>query len=314
MKVYLDQGKEHALTKRMLPYWTKLGVELVPLADAQVHLSYVTFTVPSKIPKVLRLDGVYYNTMAPYIMENRPLTKAYREAQGIIFQSFYSSRVAQAFFGVLDPSLPTRIIYNGADPEWNDPLPHENFNIVLASHWRKWKRLEEMIGLLDEMVATYPEIRLHVVGTGKGLDLKGQHNYVKWYGDISHLQMRELYRKMDLALHIAKRDWCPNVVVEFTSAGIPTIVSDKGGGAVEIMKMIHDGFIALDDYDPLDVLPVSQYSKAWNALSPDFKTNVQSKIQLVMKGYLPRRICLMPAPLTSEYVAKEYYEFMKGVI
>lgn len=311
MKVYIDQGAQHALTKRMLPHWTELGVEIVPLVDAQIHLAFVNFTAASKLPKILRLDGIYYNLAMPYMMENRPIMKAYKEALGIIFQSNYSKKVAEAFFG--QTLTPNRIIYNGADPSWNDPLPQENFNIVMASHWRKWKRLEEMLNLLDELVAFYPEIKLHVVGKGKDIDLKGKYNHVNMYGDLDHEKMRELYRRMDLAIHIAKRDWCPNVVVEFLAAGMPTIVSDCGGGAAELVDKVDHQFVAMDDYDPQDILPVAQYSKEWNKLHPDFKTNVQSKIQMVIKGWLPKRVTL-PEELTAKYAATQYYEFMRSFI
>jgi hypothetical protein len=123
--------------------------------------------------------------------------------------------------------------------------------------------------------------------------------------------MRELYRKMDLGMHIAKRDWCPNVMLEFFAAGIPTVVSDKGGGATELAKLVNPDLIALDDLDPLEVNPVPQYTTGWNVLSQDFKTNVQSKIQIV---YHDRRRVKLPEELTAEYVAKSYFDFMKEFI
>lgn len=311
MKLHIDLGTTHPLTLRLMPYWSKLGVRVVPLDEAQIHLSYVTFTKKSSIPKILRLDGVYYNTMFNYLLENRPLIKAYRECQGIVFQSIYSMRCAQAHFGAMDVAMPNRIIYNGMDPEWNDPLPHENFNIVLCSKWRRWKRLEEMLELLMDMSKEYPKMVVHVVGKPPGSSLRS--NAVSWHGDLDHPRMRELYRKMDLAIHIAKRDWCPNVVLEFLAAGIPTIVSDKGGGATELVNMVNPELVAMDDHDPNDVLPVPQYTTAWNALNSEFRTNVQSKIQMVIKGHLQPRVAL-PEQLTSECVAEQYFKFMEEFI
>ena len=311
MRLHIDLGTDHQLITRLLPYWEKMGIEIVSLDQAQIHLSFVTFTKPSSIPKILRLDGVYYNVLSPYILENRPLLKAYRECQGIIFQSQYSLRCAQAHFGNLDPALPRRVIYNGMDPGWNDPVRHENFNIVVCSRWRVWKRLQEMIDTVAEVVETYPDIRLHIVGVGKGMTVRGRHEFIRWAGDLNYIQMREFYRKMDLAIHIAKRDWCPNVVLEFMAAGIPTIVSDRGGGATELAELVDSSLIAMDDDDPSDTEPVAQYTSAWNKLSSDFRANVQSKIQLT---YHDRRRVSLPTTLTTEHVAESYLKFMEEFV
>jgi glycosyltransferase involved in cell wall biosynthesis len=168
-----------------------------------------------------------------------------------------------------------------------------------------------MLDTVAELIPNYPDIKLHVVGVGKGVTIKGRFEFVKWAGDLNYIQMREFYRKMDLAIHIAKRDWCPNVVLEFMAAGIPTIVSDKGGGATELVNLVDPERVSLDDNDPIDIKPVEQYSKAWNVLSPDFRTNVQSKIQRV---YHDRNRVKLPLELTAGYVAEQYLDFMRRFI
>jgi glycosyltransferase involved in cell wall biosynthesis len=171
-----------------------------------------------------------------------------------------------------------------------------------------------MVYIIEELVKEYPDWTLHVVGSGKGVDMGiRRYPFVKWFDHIGYPQMRELYRRMDVAMHIAKRDWCPNTVVEFLAAGIPTIVSDCGGGATELVTLVEPGFVAMDDSDPSPYVPVAQYTDGWCAISDDFKTNVQSKLQQVYKGWLPKRVAL-PVELTSEYVALTYLDFMKEML
>jgi glycosyltransferase involved in cell wall biosynthesis len=310
MRLFIDQGTEHQLTKRLLPHWTKMGVILVPLEEAQVHLSFVNFTRVSSVPKVLRLDGLYYNLSGPYRLENQPILKSYKNCQGIIFQSEYSKRFAQTEFGPLPQHFPSAVVYNGMDPTWDDPREHQNFNIVVCSNWRAWKRLSEMLEVVKP-VAELHNIFVHVVGTGKGMQVKRTYPFVRWYGDIKHEQMRELYRKMDLAMHLAKRDWCPNVVLEFFAAGIPCIVSDKGGGAKELANLVCPDLVAEGDVDPDDTKPVAQYASEWNRIEPVFQTNIQSKIQIAIGE--PRRVKL-PYVLSAAHVAESYYNFMKEFI
>lgn len=307
MRIYLDGlAKDHVVTKRMLPHWQALGAEIVhDIQDAQIHLAYVEFTKTSKIPKILRIDGIYYDDGRVFL--NKPIRRSCEIADGLIFQSEYSKRAAAHFLTY--PLKPDQVIYNGGDPTWAEPKDHQNFNIVVASNWRRWKRLPEMVVAITKMIHEYPDIHLHVVGKTPPMP---QGTFLHFYGDLRHDEMRELYRKMDVAIHIAKREWCPNAVLEFLAAGIPTLVSDQGHGSTELLEMIDRSLIVMDDYDPDPYLPVKQYSEKWNELSEDFESNLQSKIQIVMK-YGPKRVQL-PDELTVPYMANRYFKFMEQFI
>ena len=307
MKVYIDQGKDHTLTRLMLPYWTGMGVEIVPLEDADIHLSYVNLTKKSRIPKILRLDGIYYNIKSPFMIANQPLMNSYKLAQGVIMQSHYAREFAFAIFG--PTAAKTIVIYNGADPSWNLPLKHEGFNIVITSNWRRWKREEEMVSVFEDCLATYPDWTLHIVGPNSVMK---SHPKVRYLGVLDHPRLQTMYSIMDASMHLAKRDWCPNSLLELTAAGIPTVVSDKGGGSTELMEKINPELIAIDDADAVPLFPCEQYTNAWNTLPPYFRTNVCSKLQSIYHGYIPR--VTLPEELTAQHVATAYFNFMKEFV
>jgi glycosyltransferase involved in cell wall biosynthesis len=319
MKVFVDFGFAHPVIVRLKPYLADLGVDLVnyPYSNCEVHYSHVQYMIitPLPRPKVLRLDGCYYDG----IQDNTPLEKSYEMSNHIIFQSEFSKRLCESIF---KPSkeVPSTIIYN-AGAYWNNPEPHEGFNIVCCARWRRWKRLKEIFQIWGQLPFGST---LHIVGevlidkTDAGKEIKEvratlttNKGIIEYYGDISHEKMEKLYRTMDVGLHIAKRDACPNSVVEFISSGIPVVVSDKGGGATELATMTPGCRIAAGDYDPNEIDIVKHNSDEWNAIPKEFEENV---IEHLTELYKNRTRTHLPSQLRPECVAGQYAQVFREVI
>jgi glycosyltransferase involved in cell wall biosynthesis len=302
MKVFIDQGRKHPLIARIGPYLKKEGIELMNnlSPDCHVHYSQVVFS-PGLflfLKKVLRLDGAFYNFND--LRQNRILKDSYNAADHIIFQSEYSKQLCEHTFKA-EPPKPSTIIYNAGE-EWEKGLKHEDFNIVCCAKWRRWKRLPEVLAIFKEL--PFPA-RLHIIGEwGESTD------NIKYYGMINYEDMKTIYKLMDVGIHIAKRDCCPNSVIEFMSAGLPIVVSDMGGGAEELARMYPLGRVVEGDIDPGKVNVVEQYSDEWYCMTEEFRNNA---IEVLKRLYETRPKGSLPNWFSPEFVAKQYAKVFKEV-
>jgi len=309
MKVFVDIGYDHPLIVRIMPDLKAMGVELQPTnsIDCRVHYSHVEYRDLSSFmprPKVLRLDGCFYNTHD--LQFNTTLKYSYGISTHVIFQSEYSKRLCENIFRA-PKIIPSTVIYNaGITADWGRPIAHKDFNIVCCAKWRRWKRLPEIIEIFKSI--PFPS-KLHIVGeSGESTD------NIKYYGSVDYNSMGKIFSLMDAAIHIAKRDPCPNSVIEFISVGIPVIVSDKGGGATELALMTPGCHIAIGDRDSNDVGMIEQYSEDWNMITREFRDNVIRLLSGIYNGGRhPRPRVKLPDILKPKYVAEQYAKVLKGV-
>jgi len=313
MKILLDNALGHIAITRMLPYWKKNHHNITTNANDKpnIQLSFVRFGIHTNLPKILRLDGIYYDSATDYNNRNLAISNGHQIADGIIYQSIHSSMMCGKYLGKKKNLVSTKIIYNGIDPNWcGSPIEHDGINIAVANKWRRHKRLKETIELFIEFLKIKPNSMLHIFGRlHDNIEIK--HPKIKYYGQVEREKLIDIYRKTDFTLHLSKRDSCPNSVVEYIGAGIPVITTNNCGGATEMCKLT-EGCIIIDndgDYNNLD--PVSHYQESWNILPKNVKNDILDAMILLANE---KRRVQIPKELTAECMANEYIKYMEDVI
>ncbi|QNQ80896.1 glycosyltransferase [Lactobacillus sp. PV034] len=141
------------------------------------------------------------------------------------------------------------VIYNGIFfhdhilPKYDHPF----FNIINVARAEKIKGQDLLLKALKE--TNNKEIHLHIVGDGNELnnlraltrDL-GISDQVTFHGFLTHKQIIELYRKMDLAVLTSYSESFPLVLLEASDNLVPILSTSVG----DIKKMIPDdqhGFV-----------------------------------------------------------------------
>ena len=226
------------------------------IGDPDVQLSFIeTHMSEPKVPLVLRLDGIYFDTESDFMSQNKNILRSYKMASGVVFQSEYCKELIFKFFGEHENY---DVIHNGADlqyinsiPEMNNALRVKYDNIwCCASSWyynnnpntpRRWKRLKENVEFFQQY--------------------GGANDCLVVAGDVAERdevldpvdQLISLYKASKYFIHLASPDACPNVVVDARASGCKVICSSLGG-AKEIAGP--DAMVVQEeewDYSPMEL-------------------------------------------------------------
>jgi len=179
---------------------------------------------------ILRLDGLYFdsdNTLGDSDKMNRPIFKAYRKADGIIFQSEFNRVQFIKFLG--EPHCPNVIIPNGVPLEFSSEGEKVNYGfkktLICSSKWRAHKRLDSIIkGFLEY---GSPEVGLIIIG--EGIEERVEHPNIKYLGRVPPEDLPKYMRGGDAFIHLSWIDNCPNTVVEALACGLPVLCTHNGG-------------------------------------------------------------------------------------
>lgn len=195
---------------------------------------------------ILRLDGLYFdseNTIGNSDRLNRPILKAYKKADGIIFQSQFNMRLTEAFFG--KANCPTTVIPNGTDFSSVGIKIQFGFEktLICSSDWRAHKRLDCIIaGFLE-----YDDPKTCLVVLG-GVKKKVEHPNILYFGKTYPLSIPFYLRGADAFIHLSWLDHCPNSVVEALCCGLPVLCTHNGG----TKEIVRDNGVIIkceEDYD-----------------------------------------------------------------
>ena len=184
--------------------------------------------------------------------------RALRSADGIL-------AITQNFASILTEKIGIKktkicVIYNGIFFHPNNEIPtkygHPYFNIINVGRTEKVKGQDILLKAIKQLDNS--NVRLHLVGDGGQLnnlralarDL-GISNQVTFHGFLSHSEIRELYRKMDLAVLTSYSESFPLVLLEASDNLVPILSTNVG----DIEKMIPNskyGFITkIGDVDSI---------------------------------------------------------------
>ncbi len=187
------------------------------------------------IPRVQRLDGIYFDPTNNYVNKNRFISDTYKATDGVIFQSQYSKSLVEHYLGKHKKSI---IIPNGADIELIDTIkPLENDFIsrykniwCCASAWRPVKRLSENIRYFLEV--SEKDDCLLIAGSNISNEeaaLIESERRVYYIGQLDIEELYSLFKASKHFIHLAWVDPCPNVVIDARACGCHIIGASMAG-------------------------------------------------------------------------------------
>lgn len=309
LRIFVD-GSRRSAVSRMFPYWKEKGHEIVDYpGSADVQLSVVRIYSKTGLPILLRVDGIYYDKAEDFAARNIPISEAHSQATAIVYQSEISKLMCEKFLEKRKTSF-FKVIHNGVCEEnWKRPIkPHKEVNVFSCAKWRRIKRLPELIKIFRLFLQLCPGAKLHIIGPlGRGAKQISDPN-VFYYGELSLEQIKEMYQKADLHIHLCKKDSCPSNVPESIASGVPVITTDLCGGAAEMCSLssgcivVHEGKQSLDaDYiyqENYNEMPYRVMEQIVNAML----TTLEGKVRVVL-----------PLGLSIEYTAQEYLNILEAI-
>jgi len=295
MKISLDNVNNgsnsgpNSFGRKLTSKFQEMGHELVPRSDADISLCFIqAWNQDIDIPRVLRLDGIYFNTAQDWKGLNKEIKKTYDNSEGIIFQSEFNRMLITKYLGEHNTST---VIHNGADLEAIEKRPalaNSKYDNIwtCASEWRPHKRLEENIRYFQEhrgendalFVAGHPGKRELIPG-------------VFYAGVLTQNQLYSLYKASKYFIHLAWLDHCPNVVVDARASGCQIICSDSGG----TKEIAGKNAIVIKENEEWDFEPTKLYEPPPLDFSKKVSIGEDSEISMVE-------------------VAKRYEEFMASFL
>ena len=235
MKIFLENvnlnssSGPNSFARKMLPYISDHGCVISNLQEADIALCFIESTIGKiSIPRVQRLDGIYFNTSQDFNLLNSNIKKTFLDSQGIIFQSNFNKELITKWYGKPDNFT---VIHNGADlKSINNTSTMKNTkydNIwCCAASWRPHKRLKENI---DYFLQHKGNNDLLIIAGDVPEDQKKIDKSIAYFGNLNQTQLYSLYKASKYFLHLAWLDHCPNVVVDARACGCHIICSSAGG-------------------------------------------------------------------------------------
>jgi len=232
--------------------------------NADVEFCLIESNIKKEIPRLTRLDGIYFNTSQDFNFLNDKIKDTYETSDAVIFQSNFNKDLIQSWFG---DHKNGHVIVNGADQEKIDKIDKADLSHTFgdrkiwmcASSWRPHKRLNENIRYFIENSDNDDVLLIAGKGASKN-DFLGYENVINkrvfYIGHTSWESLVSLYKRSSTFIHLAFLDHCPNVVVDAAASGCE-IVCAGSGGTKEIyskkMTVVEDidwDFSPLDLYNP----------------------------------------------------------------
>lgn len=232
-------------------------------SEADVSLNVIRIKHRKSKVKILRIDGVWHDTAKNYRHKNKTIQISLRQAQGVIYQSYFAESMANEYLGEVE--CPTKVIYNGSDPSYYEkiqPLRLAGKKLIIAfSKWRPHKRLRDIIESF--LLASIEDGLLIIAGevAGSGLLRReflrySQNPSIRFVGNVSQFDLASYLVIAKASIHLCWFDACPNSVVEAICAGVP-VVCNNVGGTWEIVGP-SGGYICCVDRE-YDLNPVDLY-------------------------------------------------------
>jgi len=234
------------------------------LKKSDVELAIIESYFEKIIPRIIRLDGIYFNSDQDFKSLNTRIKKTYLTSDIAIFQSNFNKNLTESWFG---NHINGKVIRNGANTEIIKNIEKADLVTTFgnrkiwmsASSWRPHKRLNSNIEYFLKN-SDKDDIML-IAGNGATKeDFQNYENLINdrifYLGHMNWESLISLYKVADTFIHLAFLDHCPNVVVDAAACGAEIVCTSSGGTSEiesESMIIVEDldwNFKPLRLYDP----------------------------------------------------------------
>ena len=234
MKLFLDytlnnSGKGKFL-QRLIPALERLGVTThFKDKGCDVALGISWWHTETKLPKVIRVDGVHLVKNDKNNWKNGRIKDGVKRADAVIYQSAFAQREVKRFLKLKDKK--EFVVFNGADPKDYDVEPIDTGfpnNIIASGKWCDRNGVRKSKGL-KATLQTMLEMKSSVCGLFVAGDVpeKYRSDGITFLGRLEEPMLRRWLKTCDTMVYMAKYDWCPNAVVEAVVAGCKIIYNPK---------------------------------------------------------------------------------------
>ncbi len=232
MKLFLDyelnfSGKGKFL-QRLIPALATLGVETCyKEKGCDVALGISRWRTKTKLPKVIRVDGVHLKRNDKNDWKNKRIRKGIKKADAVIYQSEFAKRECEKKFMLKKEK--TFVIFNGANPMDYQTTLAKKINVISSAKWchrngwRKHKKIDTVI----EVARRMPEVSFYVAG--RMHKKKEATENLTFLGQLEDVELRKYLKTADIMLYPAKYDWLANACVEALCAGCPIVCTSEHG-------------------------------------------------------------------------------------
>ncbi len=269
-----------------------LKMSSIELSNFLKYRSNKKFSKLSKLNDVLSmlLGRKYEKYLTPGLTKlffdrmNHSKIKSIEQSNHIVYQSIYSKKAYGHFCPEYKKNKST-IVNNGVDIEQFRPNVKSldnnsrieirgDLKLVFSGVARLWKRAQEIVKILPILKKYIPETKLYFLGDldipsktiiNKLIEKNNLKDNVVFLGRINPDDLPYYYSKMDIMVHPAWFDACPNVVVEALSCGVPVICPSSGGTPELVGKagsIIEEDFnFGFKEFYNIKKIPKINYSK-----------------------------------------------------
>jgi len=234
-----ESGKGKFIS-RLVPALEKLGVQCQyeNQQACDIALGLTRWRSKVKIPKILRMDGIYLEKGPKEDWNNMRVRKSIKKSNAIIWQSQFCKRMSEKIFKIKHKK--DFVIFNGADPlefgvyEYKSPFKK---NVLFCAKWfskkeRKHKRLSDCIQIAQD----YHNKNVGFWIAGECGIKKSKVSNLTFLGNLNKENLALFYKVSNVLVYPTLYDWCPNVIVEALVAGCP-VICNAGSGPEELAKL-----------------------------------------------------------------------------
>jgi glycosyltransferase involved in cell wall biosynthesis len=315
MKIAFNRRQENPtigpfiFLERLIAYLKKNGVEVVRNPGRYHELHFINISGSGrnadhwKAKKLLRVDGIYYDTSMNSAEQNKGIRDTYHSVDAIVFQCEFARKMLYKHFGKPQNAKYETIIHNGVDdsfsPQGNKFDHGFKHTIAVSGKWSwKSKRLNQITECF--LALNRQDLGLVILGEAPNQIIDSR---IKYLGFVPPDKLPSYYRGADIMMHAAYVDWCPNSVVEALASGLPVLTTHNGGvpelirGSGIIIKNEPDYNLEFIDHDNLPKLNPVLVGEAIDILLHRREDFIKSR-----------------PDLTIEHCGKQYLDFFKKVL
>jgi glycosyltransferase involved in cell wall biosynthesis len=291
----------------------KIRSPYLPFYDVALYSVYHKNFFNKKF--VLRVDGIYFdkkNTAGDTYKLNKNIFDSIDKALGVIFISEFSKKMVEKFHGKL--TIPNTVIHNkvpldlfnskGSNYRYKLGISKDDKVLITSAHWRKHKRLNETIKLLNLInVKSTNEYKLIVLGDNSKKNLgKNIFNV----GDISPSELSPWYRTANIYIHLAWIEPCGNTQIEAMASGLPVVCCNNGGIGETVINA-NGGIVVKSDAD-YEYNLIDYY----NSPEPDYSKLIDS-IELIFGDLNLYKNKINYDEINIDLAAKKYVDFISSL-